>query len=167
MPHYRQTIGVPKELALKIREAVPGDAAAATRVARAAKASWGYPEEWLREWEEELTITPTYIRDNSVFVAESSGEIVGMVAVEVGPEAPEIGHLWVRPPSQGNGWGRALIARIRQHGKDLGWNHFRVVSDPFAESFYRRLGGVRVGEVDAPVNGSERRLPVMMLSVAG
>lgn len=148
-----------------IREAVPGDAGTVTRVARAAKASWGYPAGWLREWEEELTITPSYIRAKVVFVAESDGKIVGVVGVEAGPEAPEIGHLWVHPTWQGNGAGCALVARTRQYAKDLGWNCLRVVSDPFAESFYCGLGAVRVGEVDAPVNGTERRLPVMMLPV--
>ena len=61
-----------------------GEAARLTRLARLAKASWGYPEAWLREWEPELEISADYIRLNDVFVAESEGRLLGVVGVGEG-----------------------------------------------------------------------------------
>lgn len=99
-----------------IRNGVAEDSVELTRVARAAKASWGYPAAWLREWESELAISPEYIRNNGVFVAESEGRIVGVVGVEEGPEGPEIGHLWVAPEGQGQGWG-GISSRQRRSSR--------------------------------------------------
>ena len=150
---------------MEIRAGVAGDAEELTRLARAAKASWGYPEAWLIEWEAELTISPGYIEQNDVFVAESGGRLVGVVGVGEGPDGPEIGHLWIVPDRQGRGLGRALVGRARQVAAAHGWPSLRVVSDPNAQPFYERLGARRVGEVSAPVAGTERALPVLELAI--
>ncbi len=150
-----------------IRRGVIEDAQALTELARAAKASWGYPEAWLREWEPELTISPEYIRGNTVFVAESDGRIVGMVGVEDGREGPEIGHLWVSPAAQGEGWGRRLVRSAIELAATRRWPELRILSDPNAVPFYTKLGAVHVSDVPAPVAGTERTLPLLRLPVTG
>ena len=47
------------------------DADALTEIAFAAKRHWRYPENWIRQWQEALTITPEYVIENPTFVAAS------------------------------------------------------------------------------------------------
>jgi predicted N-acetyltransferase YhbS len=50
----------------------------------------------------------------------------------------------------------------------VGLPSVRVVSDPFAEEFYSRLGAERCGQVPAPMPGApDRTMPVLMFVVAG
>lgn len=54
---------------------------------------------------------------------------------------------------------------MRKVAADHGWASMRVVSDPHAQRFYERMGAVQIGEVDAPVGGTDRVLPVLSLPV--
>ena len=150
---------------MRIRRGKSEDAAELTRLARLSKASWGYPEAWLSEWESELEISAQYIQQNVVFVAESERRLTGVIGIGVGAEGPEIGHLWIAPGSQGLGLGRTLVDRAREVARQAQWTSLRIVSDPFAQPFYERLGGVQVSTVAAPVAGIERILPVLRLEV--
>ena len=150
---------------MRIRRGKSEDAAELTRLARLSKASWGYPEAWLSEWEPELEITAQYIQRNVVFVAESESRLTGVIGVGDGAEGPEIGHLWISPGSQGLGLGRMLVDRAREVANQAQWTSLRIVSDPYAQPFYERLGAVQVGTVAAPVAGIERTLPVLRLEV--
>jgi len=148
---------------MHVRRARSEDTEVLTHIARAAKASWGYPEAWLEEWAPILTITADYLRDNHVLVAEDEGGPLGFAALEHGPGGPELGHLWVHPDRQGRGTGRALLRRLLLEARRRGWDSVRVESDPHALAFYARMGGILVGDVPAPVAGTERRLPVLQL----
>jgi len=57
------------------------DADALSDLAHRAKAHWGYPASWMREWDAQLTILPGYLEMHDVFVAERDGAIVGMCAL--------------------------------------------------------------------------------------
>lgn len=148
-----------------VRRAREEEAEALTRLARDAKASWPYPAEWLDAWAAGLTITPDYLKDATVFVAPPEGPVAGMVAITVGEHGPEIEHLWVAPDAQGRGIGRALVEHVIGVGKRRGWEEYRVVSDPYAEAFYLRMGATRIGEEAAPVLRLDRWLPVLALPI--
>lgn len=147
-----------------IRPARPSDAEALTGIARAAKASWGYPEDWLREWEPQLTFTPEYVEAHTVLVATDDDRPIGVIALQATAE-PEIAHLWVTPAAHGRGIGRRLVERAAEHASTRGWASLRIESDPGAVPFYRRMGAVCVGEVAAPVCGTDRVLPLLRLKV--
>ena len=78
---------------------------------------------------------------------------------------PEISHLWVAPKSKGLGVGRQLVKQALEVAKSRGWRSLRIVSDPNAQRFYESLGAAQVGEVAAPVGGTDRVLPVLRLSL--
>ena len=147
-----------------IRHAEPADAGKLTLLARRSKASWGYPESWLREWQSQLSFSAAYLRRHPVFVASNAAEIVGVIALEDGVE-PELAHLWIDPVWQGQGLGRQLVRRALDAAGEIGWESLRIESDPHAQSFYERLGAIRIGEVKAPVAGTQRLLPVLRLLV--
>ncbi len=47
--------------AMQILRANPDDATTVTKIAFAAKRHWEYPERWVDNWREKLTITPEFI----------------------------------------------------------------------------------------------------------
>jgi ribosomal protein S18 acetylase RimI-like enzyme len=147
-----------------IRLAHPADAPALTGVARRAKASWGYPAEWMALWENDLTLTPAYISAHAVFVAGDATRIAGLCALEVNGRQASISHLWIEPDCQRRGIGRALVARALEQARAAGAVVVELLADPFAEAFYLRLGAVRTGAIAAPMPGApDRQLPRLEL----
>lgn len=145
-------------LRASIRRAVPRDAPALTALARAAKASWGYPPQWMEHWAPELLITPEYIEAHDVFVAALDGVVVGMTAVEMDGNEASLGHAWINPGYHGRGLGAALVRQALAAASSRGVSTVRVISDPFAEPFYLRLGARRRGAVPAPMPGCPDRV---------
>ncbi len=146
--------------AVTVREARSGDAAVLTEIAHAAKRHWGYPEELIALWREDLSITPASIARDATLIAEIDGTPVGVVAISTWREVPEIEHLWVRPERMGLGIGRHLYTLALERAARAGASTVVVVSDPYAESFYVRMGAVRVG--DSPSMPPGRRLPRLL-----
>jgi predicted N-acetyltransferase YhbS len=143
---------------ISIRLATPSDSERATELARTAKAHWGYPEEWLREWETDLTVTAKDIEKHATFVASLDDEVVGICQLQESDAHAFLEHVWVDPKAHGRGVGRALI----EHACDSARGVIAIVADPHAERFYLRLGARRVGEVAAPMPGApDRKLPLL------
>ncbi len=150
---------------VEIFRARPDDADALTRIAFAAKSYWGYPERWIEQWQEALTITPRFITDNEVYAAVFEEEIAGFYAlVERGSEV-ELEHLWVSPEHIGAGIGRALFDHAVRRAAALGATTLSIEADPNAEGFYRRMGARRVGENVYEIEGHRRELPLLILDV--
>ncbi|HKR67147.1 MAG TPA: GNAT family N-acetyltransferase [Thermoanaerobaculia bacterium] len=145
---------------IAIRRASSSDSARATELARIAKAHWGYPAEWLAAWRDELTITEAGIESHKTFVAELEGEVVGVCQLHEGEAGAQLENVWVDPRCHGQGVGRALV----QHARNTARGVIAIVSDPYAEPFYLKLGARRVGVVAAPMPGApDRTLPLLEL----
>jgi predicted N-acetyltransferase YhbS len=137
-----------------IRRGRADDSAALTALARRSKARWGYPVEWLDAWSEDLTLLPHCIERHETFVAEVGADIVGVAVLQRTTYGGELEHVWVHPDHEGRGIGRALVTAALEAARRAGCGSVRVLSDPFAEPFYRRLHGQRVGAVPAPMPGA-------------
>lgn len=148
---------------VRIRSARPEEAGALTALARRAKASWNYPPAWLAQWEAELAFDAPYVSAHRVRVAEVGDALAGVLALEERREGWEIERLWVDPAAQGLGVGRALVDDALAHAGRERRGDVRVLSDPHAESFYRRLGATRIGDVPAPMpDAPDRVLPKLV-----
>ncbi len=102
-----------------IRPASAAEADALTHLALDAKRHWGYPEHWIKHWEADLTITPEFIRDNHVYVAEEDGAIQGFYALGVTDAKAELDHLWVTPARIGTGVGKELFLDAMERAAKL------------------------------------------------
>jgi GNAT superfamily N-acetyltransferase len=142
-----------------IRPASLDEAAALTKIALDAKRYWGYPEHWIKHWESDLTITPDYISNNHVYVAEENGDIQGFYALCVAGNKAELDHLWVMPARIGTGVGKELFLDAMERAAKLDVSAVEISSDPNAAGFYKRMGATQIGEVDSPIDGQDRRLP--------
>ena len=150
---------------IEIRQAQPSEAETLTAIAHAAKRHWGYPEDWIQRWKSDLTITPEFISNNEVFVAEIEDEIVGCCAlVSSGPLA-EIEHMWIRPEHMRRGVGRALFTHAKLRAEQCGARMIELSADPHAEQFYASMGAERIGEVPAAMDDNPRVLPRMRLKL--
>ena len=142
-----------------IRPASVDEAAVLTTIALDAKRYWGYPEHWIKHWESDLTISPEFISENHVYVAEADGEIRGFYALCVSGEKAELEHMWVTPASIGTGIGKELFLDAMERAAALDVRDVQITADPNAAGFYKRMGATQIGETDAPVDGQPRKLP--------
>jgi N-acetylglutamate synthase-like GNAT family acetyltransferase len=145
---------------MTIRRARSEDADALSDLAHRAKAHWGYPAAWMREWDAQLTIIPGYLDLHDVFVAEKDGSIVGMCALEDRHDRWHLEHVWVEPSEHGHGVGRALVLHALDEARRRHEGNVELLADPYASGFYERLGARRAGDVPAPMPGArDRTLP--------
>lgn len=142
-----------------IRRAEPDEAAALTAIAHAAKRHWGYPDAWIAEWRDALTLAPAYILGHAVFVAVEEDEPRGFYALSMEDGLAELDHLWMEPGWMGRGLGRALFEHAVATARAAGAARLQIDSDPHAEAFYLRMGARRTGEIPADVDGVHRVLP--------
>ena len=143
---------------MNIRPAQGHEAGALTAVALKAKAYWGYPADTLESWKQELTVSPQTVTSRPTFVAVVGEEIVGFYSLSPSHHSWVLDHLWVLPRFMERGIGRALVAHALETAARGGASSVTVDADPNAESFYLACGGVRCGEVPAPIPGVPGRV---------
>ena len=144
---------------MTIRRSSPEEAETLTTIALEAKRYWGYPEHWIKHWESDLTISPDFIRDNHVYVAEADGEIRGFYALCVNGDKAELEHMWVTPACIGTGVGKELFLDAMERAAALDVRDVELSADPNAAGFYERMGAKQIGEVESPIDGQVRKLP--------
>lgn len=148
-----------------LRPATLSDAPALTVIAQTAKRHWGYPEAWLEAWAPVLTITPDYVSENTLFVAERDGVPVAFVGLVDEDAFWQLDHLWVLPEHQGQGLGNRLFAAALEEVRARRPGLLRIEAEPFALGFYERCGARQVGTIPAPVLGTPRELPLLEMIV--
>ena len=145
---------------IRIRRAVRSDSERATELARAAKAHWKYPSDWLASWQADLAITAEMIDRYPTYVACVDESVVGVCQLQEADGRAMLEHVWVDPEVHGKGVGRALVQHARQEAPGV----MMVVADPNALGFYLKLGARRVGDVAGPMPGApDRTLPLLEL----
>jgi GNAT superfamily N-acetyltransferase len=149
---------------MEIHRARPEQAPQLSEIARAAKASWGYPPRWLELWKAALTITPEFIAENPVFVATFEDEVAAFVAlVRESDTRWALDHLWVSPSRMNQGIGPQLVRFASEFAGARGVRELTIDAEPRAESFYARMGAMRVGEAVDTLDGEARVRPQMVL----
>lgn len=132
---------------MRLRTAVPGEAAALSALALRSKAHWGYDAAFLDACRDELTLRDDELAARRTLVAELDGTVVGVGTLEGEPPYGELGMLFVDPAAIGRGVGGALLAALLDRAHDEGFTRLAIDADPNAEAFYLAHGAVRVGEV--------------------
>ena len=130
---------------MRIREALAEEAPALTEIAQNAKRHWGYPEHWIKHWQDDLTISAEFVAANQVFVAETEGELLGFYALVFRNDKAELDHMWVAPEHIGSGVGKELFIHAMQTAAAQNISEVEILADPNAEGFYRKMGAYRVG----------------------
>lgn len=148
-----------------VRPAEQSEANLLSSIAMQAKAYWGYPQEWLELWQDELTITPQLISRHWVFVAEISKRVAGFYMLAARSDYASLEHLWLLPEFIRLGLGRKLFLHAKQLAASQGFPFIQIVADPNAVGFYQRMGAVIMRDIRYQLFQTERVLPVMRLDI--
>jgi GNAT superfamily N-acetyltransferase len=147
---------------VEIVRAGPGDVAALRAICVAAKGYWGYPPEWMAQWNERLRITPDYVERNLTYTAVEEGAIIAWYALVQGWQKSLLDHLWVTPERIGTGVGRALFHHALDQARRAGSSYVEIEAEPYAVGFYERMGARQVKMV---MGAMHREIPVMVIDL--
>lgn len=160
MARGKGTSLIDQEARVRIRRAREAEAELLTDLALRSKAVWGYSEAFLERCRPVLSVDAEYLRAHPVFVAEMEGELAGFASLrERGPDV-ELDLLFVEPRLLRRGIGQALLEHALRAAAASGYARMVVESDPYAEAFYLRSGGRRIGAVASTVEEG-RELPLL------
>ena len=146
---------------MQIVRAKPEEAAALTEIAHTAKRHWGYPESWIKKWQEILTMRPEFIASNVSYSAREGPNVVGFYVLTDEEDGLHLDHLWIMPQAMGRGNGRALFEHAIEQARSLDYKILKIEADPNAEAFYLRMGARRVGTTVTTIEKEIRELPVL------
>ena len=134
---------MPTDAGVRLRRARAPDAHALTVLTHASSAYDGAYRAILDGY----AITPAQIARDELHVAiADDGNVLGYYSLVVDEDDAELDLLFVDDAAQGRGIGALLFGHMRATARALGARRVRIVSHPPAESFYLRMGAVRIGE---------------------
>ena len=148
---------------IMLKDAKREDADKLSEIALTSKRYWNYPESWISLWAEELEVKPDFIENNKVLIAEYEGASAGFAALTISDKSAELGHLWILPLYMKKGIGKFLFESIVKYCKEKNINRFKIVSDPYAKSFYEKMGAQQIGFIDSIPKS--RKLPLFVFEI--
>ena len=154
---------------ITLRKAKPGDTTRLTEIAFAAKQTWNYPDEYMKQWKDELTITEDYLKENEVVVAEYRKKVIGFYSIvtlqadkDFGNVPVERGfwmdHLFIDPHYQKKGIGSLMVKRALDYCNENWIDVLKIFVDPNATGFYEKMGATFVR--NSPSSIENREIPV-------
>ena len=145
---------------MKFRKAVKQDLPVLNHISVTSKRHWGYPEEWIQAWIKELTLTPSDLNSMGTLLMEFEQKTIGFCAIKDQGKQYEVMHLWILPEFIGKGYGKILLKETFS-AFILEQKPIWVLSDPNAESFYKKRGFITFKKVESFPKG--RYLPLMKM----
>ena len=109
-------------------------------------------------------VTPEQIARDRFVVGEMGGRILGFYSLVVAGE-PELDLMFVADEAQGSGLGARLFRHMADTARGLGIDAVKIVSNPPAEGFYRRMGAERIG-TKRPMGRVTWTQPILYLRLA-
>ena len=149
---------------MKIIQAKNTDALALTTLTLKSKLHWGYTDDQIEGWKEDLTINVDYIDNNEVYKLLVDDMLIGFYAFL--PETKtkvELNFLFVDPNYIGKGFGRILMIDFIERLKSLKYKEVILIADPNAEVFYKNAGFKVIEKLKSSIEG--RFLPVMEMRI--
>lgn len=147
----------------RIRCARADEANALTELAMRSKASWGYDAAFMNACRRELTLTAEDVASGLTYVLEVDHAIRGFYALSwASHKRMQLDHLFLEPRVLRKGYGTALFTHAAERAREAGALVLEILSDPFAEAFYRSQGALPRGSLpSASIAG--RLLPLLEL----
>lgn len=136
------------------------DAQILTEIALKSKSFWGYSNELLESWRNDLTVTSTMISNCAIFKFLVDDHIVGFYILNPPKEKSiELEMLFVLPEFIGKGIGKQLLQHSFEKALKLNVNSMTLLADPNAVPFYESRGFYEIDKKESAIPG--RFLPVL------
>ena len=146
----------------KIEKAVTSDHSSLTKITFDSKAFWGYSNEQLLKWENDLIITENYISENETYKLILNDEIIGYYSfVKLSGGHLKLDCFFIIQKFIGKGFGHALLNDFLRKAKELNIIDVILEADPNAENFYKKFGFITYDRKESSLKG--RFLPQMKL----
>ncbi|HEU4789905.1 MAG TPA: GNAT family N-acetyltransferase [Flavobacterium sp.] len=143
-----------------IKKANINDNEILTEITKKSKAYWGYSEEQILKWNNNLTISKDYIETNCVFILLNDNKIVGYYSYII-KEAKNVilDNLFILPEYIGKGFGKYLMDDFLNRMKNEKFEKITLDSEPNTEKFYLKIGFKKIGEFETSIKN--RFMPIM------
>ena len=144
-----------------ILKASKEDAEILTEIALTSKAYWGYSQEQINSWKEDLTVTEEMFDRGYIFkfMDEKTLAGFGILNLQNNDGTSTLEFLFVRPAYIGKRIGVRLLQHALNFAASKGKKVINLEADPFAESFYAKHGFQVIGKSKSAV--PNRFLPIM------
>ncbi|WP_288955777.1 GNAT family N-acetyltransferase [uncultured Polaribacter sp.] len=135
-----------------------------TEIALESKAFWGYSDELIASWREDLTVTPKMIEEWNIHKYVIDEEIAGFYILNrVNIRTSFLEFLFISPKFIKLGIGSALLNHAIEYCIEGSSTILNVLSDPNAKNFYAKHGFKVVAERESSIPG--RFLPEMEFEI--
>jgi N-acetylglutamate synthase-like GNAT family acetyltransferase len=142
------------------------DAKSLTTIALQSKAFWGYSEDLIQSWTDELSVSEQMISIMFVFKFLKDDKIVGFYILNKPKEKSiALEFLFVLPKYIGQGIGNQLINHAFAKTKEMNCKQMRLLADPNAVPFYESKGFSIIDKIQSSI--FNRFLPLMQKDLDG
>lgn len=149
---------------MNIQKAKIEDHIRLTEITKKSKAYWGYSEEQLEKWNNNLTITEDYIEKNPVFNLVEENQIVGYYSyLKEEDNQVKLDNLFLLPEYIGKGFGSFLMNDFLERMRNEKCQRIILDSEPNAEQFYQKIGFIKIGEFETSIKN--RFMPIMEMKL--
>ncbi|GAA6764780.1 GNAT family N-acetyltransferase [Flavobacterium sp. CGRL1] len=149
---------------MKIQRAKTEDYIRLTEITKKSKAYWGYSDEQMEKWNNNLTITIDYIATNSVFNLVDENQIIGYYSyIRLENNQVKLDNLFILPEYIGKGFGSFLMNDFLERMRNEKCQKIILDSEPNAEQFYRKIGFTKIGEFETSIKN--RFMPIMEMKL--
>lgn len=145
---------------MNLENAIVDDSNELTELTKISKAYWGYTDEQMQEWKDELTISENFIKENQVVKLSIEQKIVGFYSYyKIDKDNIKLEHLFIQSNSIGKRYGSLLMNDFLKRISGNGIKKITLDADPNAEEFYKRFNFKVVGKIKSTIK--DRFLPIM------
>ncbi|MBZ4037152.1 GNAT family N-acetyltransferase [Flavobacterium sp. 17A] len=149
---------------MNIQKAKTEDHIRLTEITKKSKAYWGYSEEQLEKWSNNLTVTADYIQTNPVFNLVDENQIIGYYSyLKKEDNQVKLDNLFILPEYIGKGFGSFLMNDFLERMRNEKCQKIILDSEPNAEQFYQKIGFVKIGEFETSIKN--RFMPIMEMNL--
>ncbi|WP_264552019.1 GNAT family N-acetyltransferase [Flavobacterium sp. N2038] len=149
---------------MKLQKATAEDHILLTEITKKSKAYWGYSEEQITEWSNNLTVTEDYIEKNNVFNLVEETKIIGYYSYIIQDNNQvELDNLFILPEYIGRGLGSYLMNDFLERMRNEKIKKIILDSEPNAEQFYQKIGFRKIGEFETSIKN--RFMPIMEMNL--
>lgn len=149
---------------MNIQKAKIEDHIRLTEITKKSKAYWGYSDEQMKKWSNNLTITIDYIKTNPVFNLVDENQIVGYYSyLRLENNQVKLDNLFILPEYIGKGFGSFLMNDFLEIMRNEKCQKIILDSEPNAEQFYQKIGFTKIGEFETSIKN--RFMPIMEMNL--
>lgn len=149
---------------MNIQKAKIEDYIRLTEITKKSKAYWGYSDEQMEKWNNNLTITIDYIETNFVFNLVHENQIIGYYSyLRLENNQVKLDNLFILPEYIGKGFGSFLMNDFLERMRNEKCQKIILDSEPNAEQFYQKIGFTKIGEFETSIKN--RFMPIMEMNL--